>query len=356
MMMKNRFFGQQQNTNTNSNNSNSNHNIRISDDNNLNYNTAALNDNTTTISGTKKNSSSNITTIIYNIKKMITTIKSNYHNNNLNAKLFIIIGYLFGLITAAFLSLLSRNQNYTKLFRPSNDQTTSCIISYGKYHGTEYMNPGITIGTPKCLLESKFIKIQQHHVQFPNTNNNIINDWIWIDYHERINVLVEAPNHKPNHFIIFQQSKYALENHTSYAIIGGIVEPNEIHEPMKSAQREVHEELNIYCNQYKLLGRYRTDVNRGMGWTNTYHATNCSYLNNKNTINEGTMEDINNNNVIVGGADVEKQDIIILSLSDIIDAVLHGKFLEIQWTATISLALLQLLVDDERNKQKMMMK
>lgn len=343
MMMKNRFFVQQNNNNTSNNNSNT-HIIRMNDgDNNLNYNNAAMNDNTT-ISGTK-NSSSNITAILYyNIKKMITTIKSNHHNN-INVKLFFIIGYLFGLITAAFLLLLSRNQNsYTTLFRSSNDQT--CIISYGKYHGTEYINPGITIGTPKCLLESKFIKIQQHHVQFPSTNN-IINDWIWIDYHERINVLVEAPNaQKPNHFIIFQQTKYALENHTSYAIIGGIVEPNEINEPMKSAQREVQEELSIYCNQYKLLGRYRTDVNRGMGWTNTYHATNCSYINNNNTLT--SIEDNNNN--VVGGADVEKQDIIILSLSDIIDAVLHGKFLEIQWTATISLALLQLLVDEKQTK------
>ena len=33
-----------------------------------------------------------------------------------------------------------------------------------------------------------------------------------------------------------------------------------------AAQREVNEELNIQCEQWKSLGKYRTDVNRGMGW------------------------------------------------------------------------------------------
>lgn len=63
-------------------------------------------------------------------------------------------------------------------------------------------------------------------------------------------------------FFVFTQSKYALEGRISKAIIGGIIEPGE--DPENAARREVEEEMGLQCLKLNFLGRFRTDVNRGM--------------------------------------------------------------------------------------------
>ena len=109
-----------------------------------------------------------------------------------------------------------------------------CVISLGRYQGPQYVHPTQTVqGRGRCLVESKFLKVQQHSVQFPPSNAITdekspprIDDWIWIDYHDRINVLIEVaaptashdsthPNQQPlqprhnaePHFFMFQQTK-----------------------------------------------------------------------------------------------------------------------------------------------------
>ena len=107
----------------------------------------------------------------------------------------------------------------------------------------------------------------------------VVDDWLWIDYHDRINVLVEAPP-PPNRlgrdgggtrtntreFVVLEQVKYAL-NTPSLAVVGGIVGRHE--DASVAARREVFEELSIECDTWTALGGpegFRTDVNRGMGW------------------------------------------------------------------------------------------
>ena len=136
----------------------------------------------------------------------------------------------------------------------------SCAVSFGEYKGNVYSNyDSGTRGEPICLVESKFLKVQQHQVQMPGSDS-IIPDWLWIDYHDRINVLVEAPatdGQTERKFHIFEQSKYALEGRMSKAIIGGIIEPGEDAE--HAARREVEEEMGLTCEKLHFLGRYRTD-------------------------------------------------------------------------------------------------
>ena len=45
-------------------------------------------------------------------------------------------------------------------------------------------------------------------------------------------------------------------------------------------------------------------------------------------------------NVEVGAADTEKQDLRSITLRELRDAASDGKFLEVQWSNTVSLALL----------------
>ena len=211
---------------------------------------------------------------------------------------------------------------------------SGCEISFGKYEGPEYKT-GDTVGKPKCLVQSRFLKLQQHHVRMPSGSNTVIPDWLWVDYHDRINVLVQAPARegKGMEFFVFDQSKYALEGRQSVAIVGGIVEPGE--EPEKAARREVKEEMKVNCATFKLLGRFRTDVNRGVGWTNSFVALGCRHITATDGENEMDPGDE------VGIPDTEKQVIRRISLKDLKNTAEKGNFLEIQWTATVGTALLQ---------------
>jgi ADP-ribose pyrophosphatase len=219
--------------------------------------------------------------------------------------------------------------------------SSSCRISFGTYHGKVY-DTASRVGPRTCLVESKFLKVQQHQVKLPGKDGDgaVIPDWLWIDYHDRINVLVQAPASQASppespRFLVLEQTKYALEGRISLAIVGGIIEPGE--ETLRAAEREVREELGVDCRTFHFLGRYRTDVNRGMGWTNAFLASQCQKGSAPSDAKKGAGEAEE-----VGAADSERQDVRTLSLAELTDAVQAGRFLEIQWSATVALALLHL--------------
>ena len=220
------------------------------------------------------------------------------------------------------------------LFRLSSISTGQCTISFGTYRGHEYRHPQETVGNPSCLLESKWMKVQQHSVKL--TGQSVINDWLWIDYHDRINVLVEDEAQPERRFLVFEQTKYALEGRVSMAVVGGIVEPGEDAEV--AARREVAEEMGgMHCDEFHFLGRFRTDVNRGMGWVNSFLATHCSRSDEKSRTKGLAIADKGEE---VGTADTERQDMKSITLHDLREAATNGQFLEVQWSNTVSLALL----------------
>ena len=225
-----------------------------------------------------------------------------------------------------------------RLSRPS-----SCTIALGTYKGREYEPPS---HQRECLVESKYLKVQQHTVTIPGSNPPVtVADWLWIDYHDRINVLVQLASNNNNNsnnkeptFLIFEQTKYALEGKVSLAIVGGIVEPGE--QATATAPREVREETGMECaTPFVPLGRYRTDVNRGMGWTHTFLAQDCHPVG-KGTAAAGSDKDE------VGGHDTERQDTKEMTLEELRHAVQKGEFMEIQWSATVALAIMHI---DENN-------
>jgi ADP-ribose pyrophosphatase YjhB (NUDIX family) len=254
--------------------------------------------------------------------------------------MLVIVSFTAGMIVAALLFGTNATTNCTSATSTAHNPASStgpsdCVVSLGKYHGHEY-RASSTLST-KCLVESKFLKLQQHQVAMPSAGKNsrtqIIDDWLFIDYHDRINVLVEAP-HQPRwsepHFYVFEQTKYALEDRMSWAVVGGIIEPNEL--PKDAARREVSEEMHVVCNDFHFLGRYRTDVNRGGGWTSTYLARHCE----PGELNDQGLNEADE----VGAPDTERQDLKTVSLTAVRKAVSEGKFLEIQWSATVALAVL----------------
>ena len=234
-----------------------------------------------------------------------------------------------------------------------------CLVSHGKYKGSVYEShnnrggSGETISN-KCLVESPWMRLAQHSVKLSSGDHTIIDDWLWIDYHDRINVLVEDPQ-TPGSFLILQQTKYALDSQISLAVVGGIIEPqksrserekssqSKTESPLLAAQREVNEELHVTCQSWKALGKFRTDVNRGMGWVHPYLARDCAYSaggNDENLIQDETA---------VGAHDTEQQSIRSMAKSDVRTAVMDGKFLEVQWSNTVALAMLYLAEDYNNN-------
>lgn len=243
----------------------------------------------------------------------------------------------------------------------NKSSTNSCLVTFGTYLGTKYesaatdafkTNRGeiITIGN-KCLVQSRWMRVAQHQVRLTSTDNNnnnneattkVIDDWLWIDYHDRINVLVQDPNSSMDNpsFLILKQTKYALSSQESLSVVGGIVEPDE--EPLVAAKREVNEELHVICNSWTPLGKYRTDVNRGMGWVHPYLARDCSYS--KIIIGSGVeQDDVEESNANVGVHDIEKQNIQSMTLSEVKASVMDQKFVEVQWSNSVALAMLHLM-------------
>ncbi len=235
----------------------------------------------------------------------------------------------FGLAIILLFDLTLRIASQYKTWRRSG----RCSISLGTYLGEEYRNKKQTVGASTCLLESKWMKVQQQSVKLPG-QSQVIHDWLIIDYHDRVNVLVEdeAQPGKERRFLVFEQSKYTLDSRVSLAVVGGIVEPGE--EPQVAARREVEEEMGMDCSEFHFLGRYRTDVNRGMGWVNSFLATQCGRRKGIASQPNGAAAEE------VGAVDSEKQDLRSITLQELRDAATEGKFLEVQWSNTVSLALL----------------
>lgn len=232
------------------------------------------------------------------------------------------------------------------------DTKDDCVVSFGSYRGSKYESTatdafrtgGETLRN-KCLVQSKWMRVAQHQVKIMDNNNNhnnqatsskVIDDWLWIDYHDRINVLVQDPNSSRDNpsFLILKQTKYALSSQESLAVVGGIIEPGE--EALAAAQREVEEELQVTCSSWTPLGTYRTDVNRGMGWIHPFLARDCNYS--KQVVVENSVEP----NTDVGAHDTEKQHIQSMTLSEVKAGVMNQQFVEVQWSNTVALAMLHL--------------
>jgi len=267
-------------------------------------------------------------------------------------KLATILRIVFGLFVLWMTSLMLQKGNEF-LFQPIINQEDQCLVSHGKYNGHIYTSNdrgGGTTVANRCLVQSKWMRLAQHSVQLPG-KDQVIDDWLWIDYHDRINVLVEAPKsnrEEDTAFLIIEQTKYALDSIMSLAIVGGIIEPiTQIDDtngrntqvilpeaPLKAAEREVEEEMGVTCQTWIPLGKFRTDVNRGMGWVHPFLAKDCKY-----SFNLASMQ--GNANLVVGGADTEQQKLVTMTFHDVREAVKKGRFLEVQWSNTVALAMLR---------------
>ena len=196
------------------------------------------------------------------------------------------------------------------------------LSSSSQYRGYQYSKSNATLAT-RTIVETPFARAQMHTVKLDS--GKIVDDWLWFDEGDAINCLArtKAVPGEPEKYVVFEQSKYGFDG-VSLAPIGGYIEKGET--ALAAAQRELLEETGLKSQDWTELGSFRVAANRGAGVLHTFLAIDAvPHLGKKGKL-------VN--------PDLEKQNAVLLTREQLLDAVLSEKFKEVKWTANVALALL----------------
>ncbi len=182
------------------------------------------------------------------------------------------------------------------------------------------MQPWKTLSRRIILKHSKYLIVENHAVELPD--GRVISEWPWIITPDYINVLVVTQD---GEFLCFRQTKYGVEG-TSLAPVGGYLEPGE--DPLAAAQRELLEETGYQAPEWTSLGHYGVDGNRGAGTAHFFLARGAL------RVSEPDADDL------------EEQELLHLSRSEMEAAIANGEFKSLPWAAVVALALLHLNRED----------
>jgi ADP-ribose pyrophosphatase len=175
------------------------------------------------------------------------------------------------------------------------------------------MRPWKTLSRSTILDLGKFLAVENHTVELPD--GRVISNWPWLITPDYVNVLAVTGE---NEFLCFRQTKYAVEG-TSLAPVGGYLEPGEA--PLVAAQRELLEETGYEAPEWTNLGRYSVDGNRGAGVAHLFLARNANRV------------------AAAESDDLEEQQLLMLSRSEIEAALSAGDFKVLAWATVVALAL-----------------
>lgn len=160
-----------------------------------------------------------------------------------------------------------------------------------------------------------WLRVEHHTVELPD--GRVIPDWPWIVTPDYVNVVAVTED---EHFLCFRQVKYGVDG-TTLSIVGGFVEEGE--DPFEAAKRELLEETGYEAMDWAPLGSYRVDPNRGVATGHLYLARQARYVTPRNA------------------DDLEEQELILLTRSEVEAALDRGDFKVLAWAASIAFALRQ---------------
>jgi ADP-ribose pyrophosphatase len=170
-----------------------------------------------------------------------------------------------------------------------------------------------TLSRKTLLRQNKFLTVESHAVKLPD--GEIIPDWAWLIIPSAAIVLAVTEDGR---FLCFRQTKYAVEG-SSLAPVGGMLEPDE--PPLQAAKRELLEEMGCQASEWVNLGSYVLDPNRGIATMHLFLALNAR------KVAEPDSDDL------------EDQEPVSLSRSEIEQALRAGEFKVLAWAAVVALAL-----------------
>jgi ADP-ribose pyrophosphatase len=170
-----------------------------------------------------------------------------------------------------------------------------------------------TLSKKTILDHGKFLRVEEHRVLLPD--GRVIPDWAWVIIPDAVIVLARLVN---KHFLIFRQTKYALEG-TSLAPVGGMLEAGE--QPLSAAKRELLEEMGCEATKWVPFGCYVLDPNRGVAKVHYFLALDTK------RVAEPDSDDL------------EDQEMLEITRGDLEKALFAGEFKEATWAALVSMTL-----------------
>jgi 8-oxo-dGTP pyrophosphatase MutT (NUDIX family) len=174
------------------------------------------------------------------------------------------------------------------------------------------MQPWKTRSRTPVLDRGKWLQVEDHTVELPD--GRTIEGWPWVIIPDYINVVAVTPEGK---FVCFRQVKYAVAE-TSLSVVGGYIEPGE--PPLDAAIRELREEAGYVSENWISLGSYAVDANRGCGTANFFLALDATYAGH------------------ITSDDLEEQELLLLTESELDDAIANGEFKILAWAAIVAMA------------------
>lgn len=175
------------------------------------------------------------------------------------------------------------------------------------------MQPWKTKSRKTILEQRPWLVVEHHEVELPG--GRVIPDWPWIITPDYVNVVAVTGE---GNFICFRQVKYGLKGE-ALGIVGGFVEPGE--DPFMAAKRELLEETGYESPDWVPLGSFCVDPNRGVATGHLFLARNARYVQPRNA------------------DDLEEQELIQLTRTQIESALANGDFKVLAWAASIAFAL-----------------
>ena len=171
--------------------------------------------------------------------------------------------------------------------------------------------------TRRLVLDlAPWLRVEEHAVELPD--GRVIEDWSWVETRAYVNVVAVDTDGR---VLVFEQTTYAVEGPT-LATMGGYVEESE--QPLAAARRELLEETGYESDAWTPLGSYAVDGNRGYGVGHFFLAAGAR------RVAEPCADDL------------EEQRLFTMTVAEVKDALLEGRFGVMSWTAALALAVLAL--------------
>ena len=175
------------------------------------------------------------------------------------------------------------------------------------------MKPWKTKDRKLVLDNAPWLTVEQHTVELPN--GELIHNWPWVKTPDYVNVVAMTED---DQFLCFRQVKYGIEGVT-LAVVGGYVKEGEA--PLAAAKRELMEETGYEAPNWRSLGSYLVDPNRGIATGHLFLARGARYV---------TPRDAD---------DLEEQELLLLTREEIESALEAGEIKVLAWAAAVAFAL-----------------